>query len=86
MIDPKPFDPTLMCHPKPEFGGADGCPNIEPCTLRCHIRFLDDQQQPNDGLADDEQAAAWRRYYDANPGAEAAAKASCDPKTYEDTP
>jgi hypothetical protein len=47
-----PFDPATMCHPKPEFGGADGCPYIKPCALRCHIRWLDGHAQPNDSLVD----------------------------------
>lgn len=45
------FDPATMCHPKPELGGAAGCPQIEPCKLRCHIRWLDGQIQPNDSYA-----------------------------------
>lgn len=52
---PEPFNPTTDCHPKPEFGGADGCPHIDPCKLRCHIRWLDAQTQPNDDLADQER-------------------------------
>jgi hypothetical protein len=59
--DAEPFDPATMCHPKPEFGGADGCPEISPCTLRCHIRFLDGQTQPNDWLADKRNTEAWER-------------------------
>jgi len=81
---PEPFDPTTACHPSSLFGDGSGqCPYGTPCTLRCQIRFLDDQPQPNDLLADAEQAASWRRYYDANPGAEEASRAACDPKTYE---
>lgn len=81
----EPFDPATMCHGNPEYTGTDdnSCPHIEPCKLRCHVRWLDGQIQANDDLADSEQAASWRRYYDANPGAEAAMKAACDPKTYE---
>lgn len=63
----EPFNPVTDCHPSPEYGGADGCPYIEPCTLRCQIRFLDDQRQPNDFLADEESRAAWERYWDAHP-------------------
>lgn len=45
------FDPATMCHPDPAVSGGEGdCPNIEPCRLRCHIRWLDDQWQPNDWL------------------------------------
>lgn len=75
--EPEPFDPQADCHPKTEYGGTDGCPDAEPCTLRCHIRFLDGQTQPNDDLADAEQAAAWQRYYAANPGAEAESARLC---------
>jgi hypothetical protein len=76
--EPEPFDPATNC------GEVHGCPMTEPCTLRCHERFLNNEIQPNDAWADEENAAAWRRYYDANPGAEEAARASCDTKTYEE--
>lgn len=45
-----PFNPATDCHPDPEVSGGDGCPNIVPCELRCHLRWLDDQDQPNDWL------------------------------------
>lgn len=48
----EPFDPTTGCHPNPGLGGADGCPHIQPCELRCHIRWLDGQVQANDWIAD----------------------------------
>ncbi len=80
---PDLFNPATGCHPNPAFGGGLGCPVIESCTLRCHIRYLDGQMQPNDAWADAENAESWRRFYDANPGAEEASRAACDPKTYE---
>lgn len=73
----EPFDPAADC------AEARGCPLAEPCELRCHERYLNDERQANDWAADDANAASWRRYYDANPGAEDAARASCDPQTYE---
>lgn len=83
--DVEPFDPGRDCSTRPGISPGTGrCPMTNPCVWRCHIRFLDGQNQPNDAWADDENAAAWRRYYDANPGAEEAARASCDPKTYEE--
>ncbi|GLY24830.1 hypothetical protein [Micromonospora sp. NBRC 101691] len=37
---------TPPCHPNPDLrGGARGCPYIEPCTQRCHIRWLDGDDQ-----------------------------------------
>lgn len=51
--EPEPFDPVADCHPARELGGGGGCPLIEPCALRCHIRWLDAQTQPNDDLAGD---------------------------------
>lgn len=46
----EPFDPATMCHPSPQVSGGDGCPNVEPCRLRCHLRYLEDWPQPNDWL------------------------------------
>ncbi len=74
---PEPFDPQTDCHPNPEYGGANGCPNVEPCKLRCHIGWLDGWTQPNDDLADAENAAAWERYYAANPGAREESERLC---------
>ncbi|MDM4721355.1 hypothetical protein QTQ03_17740 [Micromonospora sp. WMMA1363] len=35
-----------LCHPDPQLrGGAPGCPYIVPCTQRCHIRWLDGDDQ-----------------------------------------
>lgn len=51
----EPFDPATMCHPDPDLSGGDGCPYIEPCKLRCHVRWLDGQIQPNDPWADRER-------------------------------
>ncbi len=43
---PRPDHDTPRCHPDPQLrGGADGCPYIEPCTQRCHIRWLDGDEQ-----------------------------------------
>ena len=37
---------TPVCHPDPQLcGGAPGCPYIVPCTERCHIRWLDGDDQ-----------------------------------------
>lgn len=72
--EPEPFDPAIACIE------VHGCPMAGPCTLRCHERFLNDQIQPNDAWADAENAAAWRRHWDANPGEEEAMKAACDPQ------
>jgi len=77
MTAPEPFSAATDCHPRPEYGGADGCPNIEPCKLRCHIRFLDAQRQPNDDLADEANAAAWQRYWAAHPDEAAASARAC---------
>lgn len=43
--EPEPFNPQTMCHPNPEYTGTDdrSCPYIEPCKLRCHVRWLDGQ-------------------------------------------
>jgi hypothetical protein len=71
---PEPFDPAIACI---EF---QGCPLVEPCTLRCHERFLNDEIQPNDAWANEENATAWRRYWDANPGDEEAMQRACDPQ------
>lgn len=76
--DPEPFDPAVACVE------VRGCLLADPCTLRCHERFLEGEIQPNDPWADAEQAAAWRRFYAANPGTEEAMKAACDPKTHEE--
>lgn len=46
----EPFDPATMCHPIPAVSGGDGCPNVQPCTLRCHLRYLEDWPQPNDWM------------------------------------
>jgi len=78
-VEPEPFDAFADC------SEDHGCPLVEECTLRCHERYLDDQVQANDWLADQEQAESWRRFYATNPGAEEALKAACDPKTYEET-
>lgn len=72
--EPEEFDPATDCCE------VHGCPMTDPCTLRCHERFLHGQMQPNDAWADAENAAAWRRYWDANPGEEEAMKAACDPQ------
>ncbi len=76
--EPEPFDHLRDC------SEARGCPLAEPCTLRCHERFLNDEIQPNDAWADAENAEGWRRYYAANPGAEEASRRACDPKAYQE--
>jgi hypothetical protein len=78
--EPQPFDPATDClhNPAPCTGDA--------CILRCQERYLNNEPQANDWLADKENAAGWRRYYDANPGVEEASRAACDPKTYEGKP
>lgn len=87
MTQPEPFDATTACHPSTLYTDGTGrCQMAEPCTLRCHIRYLDDQMQPNDGWADAENAQAWQRFYAANPGAEEAMKAACSPTAREPTP
>ena len=81
-VQPEPFDPVTACVEYPALCAGDVSP--EPlCTLRCHERFLNDEMQPNDAWADAENAESWRRFYAANPGAEEAMRAACDPKTYE---
>lgn len=74
--EPEPFDPATDCREIP----APCAGNV--CALRCHERYLNDETQPNDAWADAENAASWRRFYEANPGTEQAMKAACDPQTY----
>lgn len=69
--EPEPFDPAVECIE------VHGCLMTDPCNLRCHERWLDDQIQPNDSWADAENAEAWKRFYAENPGAEEAMKAAC---------
>jgi hypothetical protein len=69
--EPEPFDPAIACLE------VHGCPMTDPCNLRCHERWLNDQMQPNDAWADKENAEAWKRFYAENPGAEEATKAAC---------
>lgn len=48
------FLPDEDCTNDPAIGGdpRSGCALTETCTLRCHLRWLDGQHQPNDAIAD----------------------------------
>lgn len=55
----EPFLPDEDCSYDPSFRAypGSGCVLTETCTLRCHLRWLDGQHQPNDAYADRERAA-----------------------------
>lgn len=54
------FDPDMDCSDDPDVGGdiEQRCAIIETCTLRCHIRWLEGEDQPNDWLFDGAREAS----------------------------